>query len=76
MVKIMLAPASRRQAAFGICDGVAVQPDAVTIGNAFGGGKELPMNPSTCMFWCAVGLGALVRGSPIESVSVAGGWSC
>lgn len=27
------------------------------------------MNPSTCMFWCAVALGSLVKGSPVESVS-------
>ena len=70
MVKIMLAPASRRQAAFGIGGGGAGQPSAVAIGNAFGGGKELPMDPSTCMFWCAVALGALVKGSPVESVRV------
>ena len=32
------------------------------------GGKQLPMDPSTCIFWCAVALGALVKGNPIESV--------
>ena len=30
--------------------------------------SELPMDPSTCVFWCAVALGALVKGRPIESV--------
>lgn len=26
-------------------------------------------DPSMCIFWCACGLGALVRGRPVESVS-------
>jgi len=32
-------------------------------------GRRLPMDPSSCIFWCAVAVGALVRGSPIETVS-------
>ncbi|CAM9899503.1 unnamed protein product [Ectocarpus fasciculatus] len=32
-------------------------------------GHQLPMNPSTCTFWCAIALGALVKGRPIESVT-------
>ncbi len=28
------------------------------------------MDLSTCVFWCAVALGAVVRGSPIPTVSV------
>ncbi|CAM9646751.1 unnamed protein product, partial [Ectocarpus sp. 8 AP-2014] len=32
-------------------------------------GKQLAMDPSACTFWCAVALGALVKGSPIESVT-------
>ena len=32
-------------------------------------GKQPHMDPSTCIFWCAVALGALVKGNPIESVS-------
>ncbi|CAM9794391.1 unnamed protein product [Ectocarpus fasciculatus] len=27
------------------------------------------MGPSACTFWCAVGLGALVKGSPVDSVA-------
>lgn len=27
------------------------------------------LDPSTCIFWCAVGLGAVLKGSPVESVS-------
>ncbi|CAM9640330.1 unnamed protein product [Laminaria digitata] len=29
---------------------------------------QLPADPSICVFWCAVALGALVKGRPIESV--------
>lgn len=32
------------------------------------GGNQLPMDPPTCTFWCAVAMGALVKGSPVESV--------
>lgn len=31
-------------------------------------GHQIPMNPSRCTFWCAIALGALVKGHPIESV--------
>ena len=30
--------------------------------------NELHVDPSTCVFWCAVALGSLVKGRPIESV--------
>ncbi|CAB1108560.1 unnamed protein product [Ectocarpus sp. CCAP 1310/34] len=30
-------------------------------------GHQIPMNPSSCTFWCAIALGALVKGRPIES---------
>eukprot|EP00903_Cladosiphon_okamuranus_P015538 g14344.t1 len=33
------------------------------------GENELSMNPSICRFWCAVALGALAKGYPIESVA-------
>ena len=26
-------------------------------------------DPSACVFWCAVALGAVMKGSPVESVS-------
>lgn len=29
---------------------------------------ELPVDPSTCVFWCAVALGSLMKGRPIKSV--------
>ena len=31
-------------------------------------GHQLPKDLSTCVLWCAVGLGALVKGNPVESV--------
>lgn len=31
--------------------------------------SSIPMDASTCMFWCAVALGGLVQGQPTESVS-------
>ena len=30
--------------------------------------SHFPVDPSTCVFWCAVTLGSLVKGRPIESV--------
>lgn len=50
------------------------QFNAVTNGGSSGGcglddqGNQYPMDPSICTFWCAVALGALVKGSPIEAV--------
>ncbi|CBJ32794.1 expressed unknown protein [Ectocarpus siliculosus] len=32
-------------------------------------GHQIPMNPSSCTFWCAIALGALVKGHPIGSVT-------
>ncbi|CBJ29983.1 hypothetical protein Esi_0170_0014 [Ectocarpus siliculosus] len=46
--------------------------DAIGTGDGIGtflGGTQLPMDPSTCIFWCAVALGALVKGNPLESVA-------
>eukprot|EP00903_Cladosiphon_okamuranus_P015997 g14773.t2 len=37
--------------------------------NRFLIGRELPKHSSTCIFWCAVALGALLRGNPIDSVA-------
>ncbi len=33
------------------------------------GSSSLPADPSICTFWCAVAVGALVKGCPVESVS-------
>ena len=71
MVKIMLSPAARQPPMTEDGCGEAGQVDSVAMNGEFGnayGGEELPMGPSTCIFWCAVALGALVKGSPVESV--------
>ncbi|CAM9174759.1 unnamed protein product [Ectocarpus sp. 4 AP-2014] len=43
--------------------GAIFTEDGITTGNQFSAG------PSACTFWCAVGVGALVKGSPVESVA-------
>ncbi|CAM9529251.1 unnamed protein product, partial [Ectocarpus sp. 12 AP-2014] len=72
MVKIMTSPASLQQSASGAdCDGGRFV-DAIAPGANWNKASErhqLPMDPSTCTFWCAIALGALAEGSPIESVS-------
>ena len=72
MVKIMLTPDHGRQPTTGKGRGDGLQVDGaaggVEVFNALRG-KGLPTEASTCIFWCAVALGALVRGSPIETVS-------
>lgn len=74
MVRIMVIPDPRHQSPFGNNRGEDWQLDGIAgrveCGKAMGG-TDLPMDPSTCVFWCAVALGALVRGSPLESVSMA-----
>ncbi|CAM9714073.1 unnamed protein product, partial [Ectocarpus fasciculatus] len=42
--------------------GAVFTEDGITTGN------QLSTGPSACIFWCAVGMGALVKGSPVESV--------
>ncbi|CAN0400626.1 unnamed protein product [Ectocarpus sp. 12 AP-2014] len=37
--------------------------------DGFTTGNHLSTGPSACTFWCAVGVGALVKGSPVESVA-------
>lgn len=44
------------------------QSGAVAVGSILSGIDQLPKDPSFCTFWCAVALGALAKGSPIESV--------
>ncbi|CAM9752876.1 unnamed protein product [Ectocarpus fasciculatus] len=72
MVKIMTAPSSLQQSAVGAdCDDES-SFDAIARGADWSQASErnqLPMDPSTCTFWCAIALGALAKGSPIESVS-------
>ncbi|CAM9343803.1 unnamed protein product [Ectocarpus sp. 12 AP-2014] len=43
--------------------GTIFSKDGITTGN------RLSTGPSACTFWCAVGVGALVKGSPVESVA-------
>ncbi|CBN75491.1 expressed unknown protein [Ectocarpus siliculosus] len=73
MVKIMLPPASSQQPVLGDnCDEGERYFEAVAPGgdlSKISAGNQLAMDPSACTFWCAVALGALVKGSPIESVT-------
>ncbi|CAN0123755.1 unnamed protein product [Ectocarpus sp. 6 AP-2014] len=43
--------------------GAIFSEDGITTGN------QLSAGPSACTFWCAVGVGALVKGSPVDSVA-------
>ncbi|CAM9385332.1 unnamed protein product [Ectocarpus sp. 8 AP-2014] len=73
MVTIMLPPASSQQSVFGDdCGEGGHYFEAVLAGGDLSktsARNQLPMDPSACTFWCAVALGALVKGSPIESVT-------
>ncbi|CAM9439113.1 unnamed protein product [Ectocarpus sp. 4 AP-2014] len=44
--------------------GAIFTEDGITTGN------QLSTGPSACTFWCAVGVGALVKGHPAESVTI------
>ncbi len=67
MVKIMLSPTAAGQGCGeeNKCDTYRVEDDAV---HTFGG-NQLPIGPTACTFWCAVAIGSLVKGSPVQSVS-------
>ncbi|CAM9112194.1 unnamed protein product [Ectocarpus sp. 13 AM-2016] len=71
MVNIMVSPAIQQPFVGG--DFGAEGPfDSIAEGvewSKTSGGHQLPMNPSTCTFWCAIALGALAKGSPLESVA-------
>lgn len=71
MVNIMVRPATRQPTGvWHDCDEAGAL-DAIATGGDLStalGGEQLPMDPSTCIFWCAVALGALVKGCPVESV--------
>ncbi|CAN0391081.1 unnamed protein product, partial [Ectocarpus sp. 12 AP-2014] len=71
MVKIMTSPASLQPSAVGADYDDERSVDAIAPGASWIMASErnqLPMDPSTCTFWCAIALGALAKGSPIESV--------
>ncbi|CAN0123290.1 unnamed protein product [Ectocarpus sp. 6 AP-2014] len=71
MVNIMVSPAIQ-QSFVGGDFGAGGPFDSIAGGvewSKASGGHQLPMNPSTCTFWCAIALGALAKGSPVESVA-------
>lgn len=71
MVKIMLTADPRQQCSFGGDDSERWQLDGICERGGLleaSNGRVSLMDPSTCTFWCAVALGALVRGSPLQSV--------
>ncbi|CAN0185752.1 unnamed protein product [Scytosiphon promiscuus] len=73
MVKIMMHDPPRRERGFGTdYHGEEGALDALEGRGDFGhvpGIDQLPIDPSFCPFWCAVALGALAKGCPIESVN-------
>ena len=67
MVKLMMSPATtpERQGAVNNCaeaGDFGANPPEQAGGTLVG--------PSACIFWCTIALGALAKGSPIESVRV------
>lgn len=73
MVKIMVPTASRPEPVFGSgCFGEEGQFGSLGAGDMSGnvsGMNQLLNDPAFCTFWCAVAVGGLAKGSPIESVS-------
>ncbi|CAM9151229.1 unnamed protein product [Ectocarpus sp. 8 AP-2014] len=72
MVKIMTSLSSLQQSVVGADYDAGGHLDAIARGEEWIKASErnqLPRDPSTCTFWCAIALGALAKGSPIESVS-------
>lgn len=67
MMKIILPPAIQRWADRQDC-GEEEQLDTIIPGGPVGNPVG-PAGPSACTFWCAVAMGALAKGRPIESVS-------
>ncbi|CAM9696229.1 unnamed protein product [Ectocarpus fasciculatus] len=70
MIKIMTSPSSLQQSAVGGDYGDERSLDEIAPGVDWSKASErvqLPMDPSSCTFWCALALGALAKGSPIES---------
>ncbi|CAN0499347.1 unnamed protein product, partial [Ectocarpus sp. 8 AP-2014] len=71
MVTLMISPTRQQSIATRNCD-VENEFDTIVsednVGNTWKR-DDLPANPSTCTFWCAVAIGALAEGHPIESVA-------
>eukprot|EP00903_Cladosiphon_okamuranus_P015992 g14770.t1 len=71
MMRLMIRPSGRYPSDSPNGSWDRGQFDAVTSGGSSTSameGNQYPMDPSVCTFWCAVALGALVKGSPIEAV--------
>ena len=66
-MKIMLSSTAARQdcSEEEQCDTFGIVGDA---GHTLGGDSP-SYDPSVCTFWCAVAIGSLVKGRPVESVS-------
>ncbi|CAM9299056.1 unnamed protein product [Ectocarpus sp. 8 AP-2014] len=69
MVKIMASPAPLQQSAVGGAFGEVGSMVRAPCWNKTSEKTQLPMDPSTCTFWCAIALGALAKGCPVESVA-------
>ncbi|CAM9397705.1 unnamed protein product [Ectocarpus fasciculatus] len=69
MVRIMTRSNAQQQA-----DETHESPEHSPIGvisaeGGIGAEHQLLIGPSACTFWCAVGIGALVKGTPVERVA-------
>ncbi|CBN75400.1 hypothetical protein Esi_0093_0019 [Ectocarpus siliculosus] len=71
MVEMMTAPAPLQQPAIaGIWDEETRFSEIERRANCRKASdvNQLPMNPQSCTFWCAIALGAVAKGNPVESV--------
>lgn len=71
MMRLMVPSAPRQQSSTGDVHGVHEHFDAIDRGDFFCdslGERHISEGPSACVFWCAVAMGALVKGSSLESV--------
>lgn len=72
MVKIMATPVTLPEAGFcSYCDEAEELDPIADAGDSRNAllGRRLLADPLTCVFWCAVALGALVKGRSVKSVS-------
>ncbi|CAM9567130.1 unnamed protein product, partial [Hapterophycus canaliculatus] len=71
MVKIMVSVYPQQELGFSSDYQEGGQYDALEVGGTSSnvwGVNQPPKDPSICTFWCAVAVGALAKGGPIESV--------
>lgn len=69
MIKVMASPSVRHPSDSANAPWDRGQFGAVTNGEGSElDGNQHPTDPSACTFWCAVALGALVKGCPVEAV--------